>query len=76
MPKNKLILLRYTGSIIVLFGYFVLLNVDVLWGVSLRIIANCLSLPWAVKYKVWDFVILLVFFLILEIAKFIEIVSS
>lgn len=76
MVKNRLIFLRYIGSTIVLIGYFVLLNVDVLWGVSLRIIANCLSLPWAIKYKIWDFVTLLVFFLILEIAKFIELTTS
>ena len=76
MVKNRLILLRYLGSILVLIGYYFLLNVDILTGVSLRIIANCLSLPWAVKNKIWDFVILLVFFLVLEIAKFIEIVSS
>ena len=76
MVKHRLILLRYLGSILVLIGYYFLLNVDILTGVSLRIIANCLSLPWAIKYKIWDFVILLVFFLVLEIAKFIEIVSS
>lgn len=76
MAKDRLILLRYIGSIIVLVGYFVLLNVDVLWGVSLRIIANFLSLPWAIKNKVWDFVTLLVFFLVIEIAKFIELATS
>ena len=76
MVKNRLILLRYLGSILVLIGYYFLLNVDILTGVSLRIIANFLSLPWAIKYKIWDFVILLVFFLILEIAKFIELTTS
>ena len=76
MVKNRLILLRYLGSILVLIGYYFLLNVDILTGVSLRIIANCLSLPWAIKYKIWDFVILLVFFLVLEIAKFIELTTS
>lgn len=76
MPRDRLIILRYIGSILVLVGYFFLLNVDILTGVSLRIIANCLSLPWAIKYKVWDFVILLVFFLVLEIAKFKELVTS
>lgn len=76
MPRDRLIILRYIGSILVLVGYFFLLNVDILTGVSLRIIANCLSLPWAIKYKVWDFVILLVFFLVLEIAKFKELDTS
>jgi hypothetical protein len=73
---DRLVLLRYMGSIVLVFGYFILLNVDVFWGVCLRIIANCLSFPWALKNKVWDFVALLVFFLVIEIAKFIELVSS
>lgn len=76
MAKDRLILLRYLGSILVLIGYYFLLNVDILTGVSLRIIANFLSLPWAIKNKVWDFVTLLVFFLVIEIAKFIELATS
>jgi hypothetical protein len=68
------VLIRYTGSIILIIGYFVLLNVDVLTGVVLRLIGNSMCLPWAIKNKVWDFVGLLSFFLALELHKFLGMV--
>jgi hypothetical protein len=74
MVNNKLVLIRYTGSIILIIGYFVLLNVNVFWGVVLRLIGNSICLPWAIKNKVWDFVGLLSFFLALELHKFLGMV--
>lgn len=71
---KSIVFLRYTGSIIVIVGYFVLLNVDVFWGVVLRLIGNSICLPWAIKNKVWDFVGLLSFFLVLELHKFLGMV--
>jgi hypothetical protein len=71
---KSIVFLRYTGSIIVIVGYFVLLNVDVFWGVILRLIGNSICLPWAIKNKVWDFVGLLSFFLALELHKFLGMV--
>lgn len=64
-----LVVLRYIGSVFVIVGYYVLLNVDVYWGIVLRMVANIISLPWAIKHKIWDFVILLSFFLVIEIHK-------
>lgn len=64
------VLLRYIGSVLVIIGYYVLLNVNVLWGIVIRMIANIISLPWAIKHKIWDFTILLSFFLVIEIHKF------
>jgi hypothetical protein len=60
---KPIVFLRYTGSTILIIGYFVLLNVDVFWGVILRLIGNSICLPWAIKNKVWDFVGLLSSFL-------------
>jgi hypothetical protein len=71
---KSIVFLRYTGSTIVIVGYFVLLNVDVLTGVVLRLIGNSICLPWAIKNKVWDFVGLLSFFLVLELHKFLGMV--
>jgi hypothetical protein len=73
---KSIVFLRYTGSIIVIIGYFVLLNVDVLTGVVLRLIGNSICLPWAIKNKVWDFVGLLSFFLALELHKFLEMINT
>jgi hypothetical protein len=71
---KPIVLIRYTGSIILIIGYFVLLNVNVFWGVVLRLIGNSICLPWAIKNKVWDFVALLSFFLALELHKFLGMV--
>jgi hypothetical protein len=71
---KSIVFLRYTGSTIVIIGYFVLLNVNVFWGVVLRLIGNSICLPWAIKNKVWDFVALLSFFLALELHKFLGMV--
>jgi hypothetical protein len=71
---KSIVFLRYTGSTIVIIGYFVLLNVNVFWGVVLRLIGNSICLPWAIKNKVWDFVGLLSFFLALELHKFLGMV--
>ena len=68
--------LRIIGSILLIIGYFVMLNVNVFWGVVFRLIANTLSLPWAIKNKLWDFVTLLGFFMMIELHKFIQMVFS
>ena len=73
---KPIVFLRYTGSTIVIIGYFFLLNVNVFWGVVLRLIGNSICLPWAIKNKVWDFVGLLSFFLALELHKFLEMINN
>jgi hypothetical protein len=73
---KPIVFLRYTGSTIVIIGYFVLLNVNVFWGVVLRLIGNSICLPWAIKNKVWDFVGLLSFFLVLELHKFLGMINN
>lgn len=67
---NLIVFLRYVGIILVIIGYYVLLYVNVFWGIVLRIIANIILLPWAIKNKLWDFIILLGFFLVIEFHKF------
>ncbi len=73
LPVNAL---RITGSALLIVGYFVMLNANMFWGVSLRLIANAISLPWAMKNKMWDFVTLLGFFMTIELHKFVQMVWS
>jgi hypothetical protein len=68
--------LRIIGSSLLVIGYFVMLNIDVFWGVVLRFFANALSFPWALKNKVWDFVILLGFFMVIEFFTFVKMVGG
>ena len=69
------IILRYIGSTTVIIGYFILLNYDLQTGVLIRLIANSISLPWAIKYRVWDLIVILVFFSAIDLHKLITLLS-
>ena len=68
-----LVVLRRIGNLSIVVGYFVLLNVDLLTGVLIRILANSLVLPWGVRTKMWDFVALVSFLMAIELHKLITI---
>ena len=77
--KNKLdrhSILRYCGSVLIVIGYFLLLNVDVFWGVLIRLIANVMFMPWAIKNKIYDFIVILSFFIVLEVVELINLLSE
>ena len=47
-------ILRYISSIMVLGGYFVLLNVDVTTGIYIRVAANLIVYPWLISARLYD----------------------
>ena len=63
--------LRYIGNALVIIGYFVLLYVNMIWGLAVCLTANILLFPWAIKGKYWDVVIIAAFFSVLNGAKLI-----
>jgi hypothetical protein len=69
---NKYTILRYAGSMLLITGYIVLLNVNVFWGVVIRVVANILTLPWAFKERLWDLVTLLSIFLAIEVHELLK----
>ena len=62
-------LMRITGSIGVIIAYFVILHINVLAGVIINFIADLISIPYFVKTKAWDVVIMLSFLLAISISK-------
>ena len=62
-------LMRIVGSIGVIVAYFVILHVNVLAGVIINFIADLISIPYFVKTKAWDVVIMLSFLLAISISK-------
>ena len=64
---------RRLGNLSILVGYIVLLNFDVLTGVAIRLTANALVLPWAIRSKMWDFLALVSFLMSVELHKLITI---
>lgn len=68
-------LLRYIGNIFLIVGYFFLLNIDMLTGLIIKCIGGILTLPFAIKYKLWDVVFICAFFGAIEISKIIELIK-
>jgi hypothetical protein len=62
-------LMRIVGSIGVIVAYFVILHINVLAGVIINFIADLISIPYFVKTKAWDVVIMLSFLLAISISK-------
>jgi len=63
--------MRIVGSIGVIIAYFVILHVNILAGVIINFIADLISIPYFVKTKAWDVVLMLSFLLAISMSKLI-----
>ncbi|AXN58506.1 hypothetical protein KNU05_gp048 [Synechococcus virus S-PRM1] len=61
--------MRIMGSILVITAYFIILHVNILTGVVINFIADLISIPFFVKTKAWDVVIMLGFLLTISLSK-------
>tara|TARA_S200002703_G_scaffold135558_1_gene124478 strand:- start:769 stop:981 length:213 start_codon:yes stop_codon:yes gene_type:complete len=61
--------MRVVGSIMVITAYFVVLHVNLTTGVIMNVIADTISIPYFVKTKSWDIVIMLGFLLAISFSK-------
>lgn len=61
--------MRIVGSALVITAYFVVLHVSVTVGVMLHFIADLISVPYFIRTKSWDVVIMLSFLLIISLSK-------
>ena len=57
------------GSILVITAYFIILHVNVVAGVVINFIADLISIPFFLKTKAWDVVIMLGFLLAISTSK-------
>ena len=65
-------LLRYSSNILVIVGYFVLMNVDVTLGLTIKLLSASLVLPWLIDNKIWDGVTVMSVMTAIDLHKFIE----
>jgi hypothetical protein len=65
----NVIRLRVIGSALVIVAYFIVLHVNVLVGVATHLIADLISVPYFIKTKSWDVVIMLAFLLCISLSK-------
>tara|TARA_R100000951_G_scaffold112712_2_gene113444 strand:+ start:605 stop:817 length:213 start_codon:yes stop_codon:yes gene_type:complete len=61
--------MRIVGSVGVITAYFTILHINVLVGVIINFIADLVSIPYFVRTKAWDVVIMLSFLLSISISK-------
>jgi len=67
MPKTSV--LRYLGNFLLIIGYQTMLWGDFKYGLILKSIGGLLTVPFAIKLKLWDVLFLCAFFGISEISK-------
>ncbi len=60
---------RIVGSFLVVSAYFVILHVNVTVGVFMQLIADAISVPFFIRTKSWDVVIMLAFLLAISSTK-------
>ncbi len=66
---KTLTVMRVVGSITVIAAYFVVLHINLTAGVVMNVIADTISIPYFVKTKSWDIVIMLGFLLAISFSK-------
>ena len=63
------VIMRILGSALVIIAYFIVLHVNVIVGVATHFVADLISIPYFIRTKSWDVVIMLSFLLIISLSK-------
>lgn len=73
---SKTSLLRYLGNIFLIVGYQIMLWGDFKYGLLIKCIGGILTIPFAVKLKLYDVLVLCGFFTVNEVAKIIKLFNT
>jgi len=60
---------RIIGSFLVITAYFMVLHVSTFYGAMMHLIADTISVPYFVRTKSWDVVIMLTFLMMISFSK-------
>ena len=66
---NVIVPMRVLGSGLVIIAYFIIFHVDLMSGVLTQFVADLISIPYFIKTKSWDVVMMLSFLLIISVSK-------
>ena len=62
---------RIIGSFLIVTAYFIVLHVSATIGAGMHLLANVISIPFFIRTKGWDVVIMLSFLIIISLTKLI-----
>ena len=60
---------RVTGCALVIIAYFVVLHVSTTVGACIQLVGDTISVPYFVRTKSWDVVVMLAFLLCISVSK-------
>lgn len=69
---SKISVLRYLGNFLLMIGYQTMLWGDFKYGLAIKVIGGLLTVPFAIKLKLWDVLFLCAFFGFSEISKLMQ----
>ena len=69
---SKTSVLRYIGNLFLIIGYQTMLWGDFKYGLMLKVVGGLLTVPFAIKLKLWDVLFLCEFFGVSEVTKLIQ----
>jgi len=69
---SKISILRYIGNFLLMVGYQTMLWGDFKYGLLVKVIGGLLTIPFAIKLKLWDVLFLCAFFGISEMSKLLQ----
>ncbi len=72
IKMSKTDVLRCVGNFFLIVGYFILLWGDFKYGLLLKCIGGLFTVPFAIKLKLWDVLVLCVFYGVIEFTKLIQ----
>ena len=62
---------RIIGSFLIVTAYFIVLHVSATLGAFMHLIANVISIPFFIRTKGWDVVLMLSFLIVISLSKII-----
>ena len=64
-------LMRIIGSCFVVTAYFVILHIDTMFGVGVNLVGDIISVPYFIRTKSWDVVVMIFFLTCISTSKFV-----
>ena len=63
--------MRVVGSGLIIAAYFITLHLDVVTGAAIHLTAMMISVPYFIKSKAWDVVIMMAFLMTIGAGRFV-----
>ena len=62
---------RIIGAFLIVTAYFIVLHVSATIGAGMHLLANVISIPFFIRTKGWDVVLMLSFLIVISLSKII-----